>query len=433
MKITDLPSEKDTKESIRSDEEFIDAKSFQAWVNESENRFNVINRKLETLTERTDSFIDNFKSFSDLKKEFKAILSFNGYSKLLGTTNALKKLLRLFVIVSLFAACSYFISSNTVEYNRSGVVTEIKNQENETLVFPAVTFCVQTLKQSVDSHGFPYNRRVIPSNLTDVLLVCTYEKRMCSLSDFEYFQVYYAAYAFNFEMNCYRFNGQRNASNHETELRISAQFGEYSGLRVVFVLPEPQQSLSYFVGDNRIQPLYTEIKNLVQPGKNVYVEFKKKVDIKLPEPFSRCKANINSRTSHLVEQILAQKITYRQKNCYELCLLEYASANNISKNDAFIGISFDYPGNCSQLCPLECDQVTFETSANYFHYDENVNKGFLFMNFFYADKIYTEIIQSEKITSADWVANNGGVLGLFLELSFFSVYRFLSNLFDILL
>ena len=46
------------------------------------------------------------------------------------------------------------------------------------------------------------------------------------------------------------------------------------------------------------------------------------------------------------------------------------------------------------------------------------------MNFYYTERKYTEISQMVKVTGADFVSNTGGVLGLFLELSFLSVYRF---------
>ena len=64
-----------------------------------------------------------------------------------------------------------------------------------------------------------------------------------------------------------------------------------------------------------------------------------------------------------VERILAQNITYQQKNSYDLCRNEYATKNKIPKRDAYLS-NFDYPGNCSHLCSLECNTVTFEIDEN---------------------------------------------------------------------
>ena len=55
------------------------------------------------------------------------------------------------------------------------------------------------------------------------------------------------------------------------------------------------------------------------------------------------------------------------------------------------------------------------------------------MSFFYHDRKYTEVTQSVKVTFADFTSNTGGVLGLFLELSFFSACRFIIFIFDLIL
>ena len=195
-----------------------------------------------------------------------------------------------------------------------------------------------------------------------------------------------------------------------------------------FYLSNMQQFIFYFVGDNKVRPLYTELTHIVQPGEFLFVEIKKLVDRKLAYPYSGCQDNIHPETSRLVKQILAQNITYRQKNCYDLCLLEYISARNYSMLSVF-SLNFNYPGNCSHLCPLECETVTFETDVNTFETDALNNT--ISINFFYSDNKYTEIVQSEKTSGADLIANTGGVLSLFLEFSFWSVYRFILGLVEV--
>jgi len=54
------------------------------------------------------------------------------------------------------------------------------------------------------------------------------------------------------------------------------------------------------------------------------------------------------------------------------------------------------------------------------------------VNFHFMDEKYTEVTQAVKTTEADFVSNAGGVLGLFLELSFFSVYKLLIFVADVL-
>ncbi len=94
--------------------------------------------------------------------------------------------------------------------------------------------------------------------------------------------------------------------------------------------------------------------------------------------------------------------------------------------------NFDYKGNCSKLCPLECTSTSFDIIENKMNVNLSNPKGSA-MNFYYSDRKYTEITQSVKVTFADFISNTGGVLGLFLELSFVSVYRFIILIFDLII
>ncbi len=161
---------------------------------------------------------------------------------------------------------------------------------------------------------------------------------------------------------------------------------------------------------------------------------RKTIDIKIPEPYSQCisSENINSQTSDLVMQILEQNITYRQATCYELCynkyLSDHALANNLSTLDVYYTLTFDFKGNCSRACPLECRSTSFEVSQTE---SLNLNRGFIKMNFFYSSRKFTEISQAIKTTEADFISNTGGVLGLFLDLTFLTFYRIIFFLYDV--
>jgi len=79
---------------------------------------------------------------------------------------------------------------------------------------------------------------------------------------------------------------------------------------------------------------------------------------------------------------------------------------------------------------LECTSTTFDIIEN----DINLREtNSLNMLFFYSDRKYTEITQSVKVTFADFISNTGGVLGLFMELSFVSAYRFIILIFDLII
>lgn len=366
---------------------------------------------------------DKLTSFKDLKREFKAFISPKGYSKCLGTNNPIKKLFTVLCMVTLFATCVFFGHKNYSGYIEYGVTTEIRNRENGSLAFPAVTLCLQT-------HTFTKSDGMIPQDLSTVFGECLYEKTItCSMNDFEYLPIYNSF--FDITMNCYKFNGGRNASGHQVPILQATQFEAYSGLVMTFNMLQPsEQFLIYYVGDNRIKPLYSQLTKIVQPGKAIFSGIEKTVDIKLPEPYNSCKDDITAETSCLVKQILDQDITYTQELCYDLCLYNYAMSSNISKRGAYNSPEFNFEEECQHLCPQECSQVSFESEDTIFYYSGEREAELIWINFYFSDNSYTEITQSVKTSTSDLVSNTGGVLGLFLELSFISVYRLVVFLFD---
>jgi len=342
-----------------------------------------------------------------MKKDIKAFLTVNGFLRVLNTKSAFKNVFCLFYVVILLIACLFYITMSFLNFYQYDVVTQIKTKEVETLTFPAITLCLVVYNYTVNLNQQPYFTEQFGTRLlSEILLTCNFEDKECSIGDFEHFTVYFQYEAIESHLNCYKFNGGKNASKHHTEILKSRQFGGFSGL-ILQIHMSKRDFMFYHIGENHIQPRFSELTKTVQSGKNVFVAIKKTIDIKLPEPYSRCKDDINPTTSHLVKEILAQNITYRKTHCYYICLRKYASARNITLRDAY-KMRFDYPGNCSQYCPL-----------------------FLWINFFYNDNHYTEITQSIKTTVADLVSNNGGLLGLFLDLNFMSSIRMITDAFNV--
>jgi hypothetical protein len=92
---------------------------------------------------------------------------------------------------------------------------------------------------------------------------------------------------------------------------------------------------------------------------------------------------------------------------------------------------FNYPGNCSEICPVECFSNIFEVSEAVYNYDDH-GSHFVWINFFYIDNQYIELNQTVKTTVADLVSKTGGLLGLFLKTNFMSAFRVFINFLDFL-
>ena len=383
-----------------------------------ENEIQQLKNQIRLISKKTVTSADRIKSVKDLKKELKAFFSLNGYSTVLDTQSLIKKVFWFSCMITLVVLCSIIVERNYRSFQSNEVVTQIKNIYSNDITFPAVTFYIE---------GF-----------RDKFVGCFFESTQhpCKIDEFEIVQI-------DFPLNNrsslvgYKFNGGKNSSNYKTNVLESSKIGLMSGLSIE-LNSSVSDTLWFHVGENTAKPLFFEfdVIKLNQKGKAVYVQFKKIVDIKLPKPYSNCIEVIDSETSHLVKQILENNVSYRQEHCYEMCyylyLEKYATLQNMSKTEAYFTFSFDYKGNCSHLCPLECNSTSFAVNQAESESSEN-DRRITSINFYYSERKYTVISQTVKTEVADFVSSNGGVLGLFLELSFLSAYRCIIFIFDVIL
>ena len=414
-------------------EEFINIRTFAKCLKKLEENIENNKKRIDTLTREKETKSNKIKSFEEVKtlfkKKFINFFTINGHSKILETQKLIKKLFCLICIISLFSAFVFYAYQNVTDYKENNVVTQIKIKETETMPFPTVTICMQERKQVNNSIV------ISPLNLSNVLDECYFESAInkCSIQDFENFQVYHSNQ--NIDLSCYQFNGGRNASNHQIKIRQSTKFGTRTGLTMKLNW-SPNDYLIYHVSDKNTRPTFTELNHYLTPFRLVLIGIKKTIDTKLQEPYSPCKNGINSDSSHLVKQILEKKLAYRKVYCYDLCLNEYASLSNISRFDAYGSISFSYERNCSRFCPLECVTNIFEITETKLTFLVNTtvhNVNPFEINFYLSANKYTELTQVVKTTEADFISNSGGVMGLFLDISFYHVYSFLAFILDLII
>jgi hypothetical protein len=364
---------------------------------------------------------EKVRSFNFIKKELMALFSITGYSEILETKSLFIKVFSVISLIVLFSFGMVYVDLNLKSFLANDVVTQIKIIDDETMNFPAITICLS-------NHSVGISFKIIPKNLSDTLR-CSYDNQpiLCNLNNFEYIELYDAQSTINF--SCYKFNGGENA-----EMRVLSKIGTFSGLQIFFPNASNSDTIFYFVGENKVKPIFQEIQGVVtdlDKRRIVAVSIKKVVDKKLPMPFSNCIEDINSDTSDLVNTMIYQNITYRRKNCYDMCFLDYlrkyAISRNVSMHVANRELSFDYKGSCSTNCPLECTSTTFETSQTEYPSD------FMKLNFYFYNREYTEISQVAKVSFADFVSNTGGVLGLFLDISFYHLYKIIAFIFEIVI
>jgi len=376
---------------------------FKAFIG---NEIHLLKNQNKIILNKIETFADRIKSVKDIKKELRVLFSINGYSEALGTNSLFKKVFWFVTFSALFASCMVLVARNVDGYQANDVVTQFKVIDDQSMIFPAVTLCITDLNS--------YNWSYTSKNLNSKLINCTFESQSCNES------IYFRPVQLSVKdqkLDCYSFNSGKN-----NFLLSQTRIGMGSGLSFMFNLTKFEKLL-FKIHDNNEKPTFAELNDVVEQdyGKFITIEMKKTIETKEPFPYSNCTQNINSDTSHLVNQILQQNITYRQRDCYELCYASYLNTSSI------LG-KFDYKGNCSNPCPLECTSTTFQIIKN----EMNTNSEHSRLIFYYPNWEYTQILQSVKVTGADFISNTGGVLGLFLELSFFSFYRLIIFLFDVI-
>ena len=250
-------------------------------------------------------------------------------------------------------------------------------------------------------------------------------------------------------MNCYKFNSGKDSLGNFQKLLKTPNLEQGSELRLVMNLTIDTYIL-YQIKNNSYNPTGAELKFLV-PNAFVDSTIRKTIDEKLPKPYNPCRSIefIKTFDSELVKGTIQKHETYRQVNCYDLCYQKYleslAASKNISLMEAFHNTSdFNRNNKCDHSCPLECDSIYFDISSverslsdqdfDYYkkQYLNNSNgykkENMLVVKVQYDTMSDTHMTQTAKMSFADLISNIGGVLGVFLETSFFSIYRTLERL-----
>jgi acid-sensing ion channel, other len=218
------------------------------------------------------------------------------------------------------------------------------------------------------------------------------------------------------------------------------------------------------------------------PGLNTELKIKRIFKETLPYPYSNCIKDVSSSyNSLLVKNILTKTNSlYRQKDCFNLCQSRYM----INKCNLNVSLGFTWEVNwgidnkfpcannanieflkknlndlCLNDCPTECDSIEFSIDvmtskfpsqayalqlmnnskiiSNYpSGYNitlDDLRESMVQFNVYYTDFEYTKISQIPKQQFTDIVSNLGGLLGLFIGMSFLSFGEFIEVIVEVLL
>lgn len=136
--------------------------------------------------------------------------------------------------------------------------------------------------------------------------------------------------------SCYSFNLGKNSSGHTLKDRVSTKAGFMFGLQLELFIGNPlnPNSLAFVNGlhvlvhNKTEKPTYLLGVN-ANVGKHTAISVTRTFSSRMPKPYSDCVDDISAYAdqSLYVKTILETNYTYRQSDCFNVCLQKYVVAN----------------------------------------------------------------------------------------------------------
>jgi hypothetical protein len=381
-------------------------------------------------------------------------------------------ILIMWIIVTFISTCagSYFVIDNIIDFLKYNTVTSLETINEQQSQFPTVSIC-----------GYPSLNISI-----DKLILRVKFDRIDETNLSRFFEEFTdSVYG-----KCFRYNSGRNIYNETYDILNATKSGKPNNLKMNFYLDIPDgydYSVILFYIHNKSSPPY-DMDNggyWLKTGSWNYYEIEREFNSNLGEPYNDCLKDVSSfkLNKTLIDFILKKKRIYTQDYCYYLCSYLYAleesncncSSNllNFDKNclrnlfDVFESQTkkcvSEYLNNfrkkdqyekCPEYCPLECDSMNYvlnnydellpetgnislkvKSSVGLFNFStyEEVNKHFIVLYIYYKNLNYKLISQKPKTEMFNFISNIGGLLGVFLGISFLSFIEIIEIIYEIII
>jgi hypothetical protein len=404
----------------------------------------------------------------------------HGFPNLIQSKNIFLRILWIITIAVFSGLCNYMIIVEFIAFFNYPFNTHLKRVFQIPAEFPSLSICNKNMFMSVESlefaksilkkHNLTLESYFFESNnfdlksasminnhsdefrknlglpLNQFILSCRYDDQNCFLeNDFAWF--YHKKYG-----NCYKFGSSKEAffPGKEYGLMLALNLSIFEGL-IKFT-----KSLgAVVILDNGFSEIDIPI------GFETNLKINKIYSKHLNKPYDSCQfdeewpASFNRR---IYDLFLKNGLAYNQRDCIEICYqnLALSKCNCSDRNSIRISSNeycfedkdnkclveaykiFEFKENsyvfnvCLPACPLECTNKDFQFTSSFSQltpdYRNTAN-----VNIYYESLSYLEMIESEAITITDLISRIGGILGLFLGISFMSFMEFVDMFFKIFL
>lgn len=395
-------------------------------------------------------------------------------SSIHGLSNSLRsdtKYSKFFWLILFLASSSIAIKTvieNVQQFLDYEVITKIDIVDEFKSRFPAVTF---------------YNLNAPTANfsLNDIMIDCYFNNEICNETDFDKVVDKFGFISYRLKPKEVYFAGKLYGLDVILFNKKSLNKNERRTNGFEIVVHNYSFDPGYYSG-------YSNDAMNISPGLATNLIVNRVFSYKLSKPYNNCfKENETDDLyqSDLLKYILnSQKYSYRQKECIDYCISqEFISHFNVSiPLDSFTNVfltlikKYNITQNslkifyydlikskindiCVEKCPIECDSIKYEitTSISKFPNEDYANvlmrnekikslfpsnhtitfndleNNLIYFRVYFRDLKYTKIFQLPKATLFEFVSSLGGVLGLFIGVSFLSFAELFEILFEVLL
>ena len=407
----------------------------------------------------------------------------NGIAKIFQYENIFVRFILFVILLLSLSFTALFMSRNILDFLEHGVVSKILVVYEQPTEFPAVTFCdnqpfttgkgihfVNNFYNSFECKSrncskYSANLKASDPSFND-------EKRKELGLNINQIKCDYSSncsndlhWLWNFDYgNCFQFNIE-DKSNNKTKASLAGfDYGlridikNFTNVNISKVGVYRGSGIRVFIHNKTLKPRWYEEGVYVRPGEYTLISVKRTSISNAPSPYTDC-IDLTSYSSVLYDFIINSNRTYRQKDCFDLCVqLETISqcgcyftgednplkhktkpCLNLSEYDCYVNVFFKFnPAECASVyCPLECNSIEYDLSLSSTisptlnEYNSlNVSSSLTYeewrtqnvhINVFYSKLEYTFIEETPAMTLTSLIANLGGTMGLIVSLSFFTL------------
>jgi len=385
--------------------------------------------------------------------EIFTVSSFHGIPNFLKSQRFVIKSIWLISTLISAGVCIWFTCDSILNYYEYPVITSINTQYRSPTPFPTISICSLRWADS----DFYRGKQPLKNKILSCSLFSTVD---CRENLENYFESYYDDLLFN----CIRFNSGRNAFGHSVSIVNSTTGGYDDGLHMTI---DTSGSLAVWVHDQAHGPKsHFRINrnghmNIALLNSETHFVFEKLVDKKLRYPYNACLEDVElfqinqtvidfiSSLNRSLDRDLCVDISfaadYIEKNPCN-CKAN-ASLSNLWETCVVRGKKYSTelnPNNCSltyyrdvflsqlvnKYCPQQCETTSYVVETKLFKMGLSNKVSFAA---YYKDLKYTVISQNPDILLYDLISNIGGIIGVFLGISFLSFVEIIELIFETVL